>query len=473
MKLNRLDLLMLVIAAIANWALFIYLPTEFFFDASKMARPTLMENANTLGYWWHIFTHSNHGPQYRPLGFFGYFHIVDSFFGASAVAHTLISAIFFNGCLYFMSQLLRARNTIAGCAAWIFFALNPAFLSIKDFSFNLKYYGVMLFFVWGLKKIYLDVWTKKLTLQLTLGLFIALLSHEGSLTLGAIFLVCHFALHRRIPTHALWTLLPLMTYLAVRLINGVPQHGFMQVGLDKLLPLLGSYLGISWGGHLSSHFPLFSALLVIAGHAVLLILIGIAVWKRSLPLVGLTLAVIMVASPFSLLPQHSAPDRVMWALPLVAMIWYQLFSEVLHKWRPALLIVWLLVIHLGLTHNLVAKHQSLTKQVLWMEKVNAELIKHATTVPPVPVVRFTNFDKLNRWHGVFLLGAQFAWRHPDRMLYIEWDGFPSKQLIIGGSSYHYSAEGGQKRWIRDVFSAWHERELPPRGQEIRLPMIGW
>jgi hypothetical protein len=471
-KLNRFDMLMLVIAALANWALFIYLPTEFFFDASKMARPTLMENANTFGYWWHIFTHSNHGPQYRPLGFFGYFHIVDSLFGASALAHTLISAVFFNGSLYFMAQLLRARYSIAGCAVWIFFALNPAFFSIKDFSFNLKYYGVMLFFVWGLKKIYLEVWSKKLTVKLTMGLFLALLSHEGSLTLGAVFLVCHFTLHRRIPKHALWTLLPFITYLAFRLFNGVPQHGFMQVGLAKLLPLLGSYLGISWGGHWAAQFSLLSSPLIIAGHVALLLSIGIALWKKSFPLAGLTLAVIMVASPFSVLPQHSAPDRVMWALPLVAMIWLQLFHAVSLKWRPALLIVWLLIMHFGLTQYLEVKKQTLSREARWMDKVNKELLTYATTTPPVPVIRFTDIDKLDRWHGIYLLGAQFAWRHPDRMLYIEWDNFPSKHLIIGGSSYHYSAEGGQRRWIRDVFSAWHERELPVRGERIDLPMIG-
>jgi hypothetical protein len=473
MRLRRLQLLLLVIAALANGALFVYLPTEFFFDASKMARPTLMENANTLGYWWHIFTHSNHGPQYRPLGFFGYFYLVDWVFGASALAHTFISALFFNGCLYLMAQLLRARDSLAGCAAWIFFALNPAFLSIKDFSFNLKYYGVMLFFVWGLKKISLAGWTKTLTLQLTLGLFLALLSHEGSLTLGAVFLVCHFALHRRIPRHALWTLLPLFTYLAVRLANGVPRQGFMQVGMDKLLPLAGSYLGISWAGHGVSQFPLFSTPLILTGLAGLLLFSALALRGKSLPLAGLTLAVVMVASPFSLLPQHSAPDRVMWALPLVAMLWQLVFREVGLKWQRPLLVGWLLLTHVGLTQNLLHKQQSLTQQVRWMEEVNTELLKHATTQPPVPVVRFSDNSKLDRWHGIFLLGAQFAWRYPDRMLYLEWDDFPSKQLIIGGSSYHYPAEGGSTRWIRDVFSAWHQRELPPQGTKITLPIIGW
>ena len=82
-------------------------------DTYVMRKAHLIPGNSTFQYWWSVFSQANHGPQYRPVGFFAYFWVMGKLFNSSLASLALASYFFYAWsltCLLYTSPSPRDRQ---------------------------------------------------------------------------------------------------------------------------------------------------------------------------------------------------------------------------------------------------------------------------------------------------------------------------------------------------------------------------
>src|SRR5665647_1936213 len=113
---KRFNLTWLAWSVVVAIMCYLLLPNLLLDDSLKMSIASSIPGADTWSYWRAIFTGPNHGPQYRPIGFFAYFYVFSKLFGANPIPYHLFSYILFILSLY---QIMKLADKLLPGQLWL------------------------------------------------------------------------------------------------------------------------------------------------------------------------------------------------------------------------------------------------------------------------------------------------------------------------------------------------------------------
>ncbi len=284
-------------------------------DTYVMRKSHLTPQSGTWDYWLQIFSNPNHGPQYRPIGFFAYFWVMGKIFNSSFAALAMVSYLFF---AWSLAELLLLCRRLG----WGYFSLigislvmvmHPVTTNILDQSFAMKYQFTLAVLIHGLrlmieKDIPLYRWLILLVLSLLVGL-----SQEGAVVFPFVWLLWDLAWHRRVRwQHAFYFSL-VVIYLSARIFifKMPPQSGFMQVSWMHLPEGMSYYLNVIFSA-LVGNFA-WSNIWPIVPFVVFLVALREIRRGEWLPAFCFLTACALIA-PYAVLVNHIGHDRAYWGL---------------------------------------------------------------------------------------------------------------------------------------------------------------
>ncbi len=155
-----------------------------------------LPQAQTLSYWLDIFASPNNGPQYRPLGFFGYFFITQKLFGDNIIAHRLLACVLYSLTLYltWIAARRMSGSFVAGGLSFLFLAIHYGWVfPILDISCVAKYLLTVFLLTLGIN-ISLDEKKSSIGKGITLTLItmISIFCMEGAVVFPLIFVLFFF-----------------------------------------------------------------------------------------------------------------------------------------------------------------------------------------------------------------------------------------------------------------------------------------
>lgn len=401
-------------------------------DTFIMQKAHLTPRNETFAYWWDVFSRPNHGPQYRPVGFFAYFWVMGKLFDASLASLAVASYLFFAWSLGELLLLCRrlgwGRLSMLGVTAVM--VLHPVTSNILDQSFAMKYQFTLAVLIHGMrlmmeKEVPPWRWVLLYVLAILVGL-----SQEGAIVFPFIWLLWDWARHRTFRYQHLFFFalvalygLAKLTYLRMPIAND-----FMRVSLPDLpmgasyylhvifSPLLGIYRFVAIG-----HRPASFVWLVAP-----LFFLGVGVYaslrRQWLPLFCGVAAVALVA-PYAGLVNHISFDRAYWGLlPAALLVGWLLSSG--KKWIWAIAVV--ILVGLGTSF----RHQNEWNQLrlVTMREIGPKVAELVALIGPRPgetiAIFFTAPKKLtNDWINFYLVTGAMSHAIPkDTTVIINLDG---------------------------------------------------
>lgn len=292
-------------------------------DAYIMRKAHLTPLNDTWEYWWQVFSKPNHGPQYRPVGFFAYFWVMGKLFDNSFASLAIASYLFFAWSLAELLLLCRRLGwgylSLVGIT--LVMVLHPVTSNILDQSFAMKYQFTLAVLIHGLrlmveKEVPLYRWLILFGLSILAGL-----SQEGTVVFPFVWLLWDIAWHRRLRwQHAFYFSL-VVAYFAARVFvfRLPPRSGFMQVSWEYLPTGLSYYLNVIFSpfigsyGWLSIDASFKTAVWLVAPVMVLILSLWSLRRSQWIPLFCLMAACALVA-PYAVLVNHIGYDRAYWGL---------------------------------------------------------------------------------------------------------------------------------------------------------------
>ncbi|MBY0516568.1 MAG: hypothetical protein K2P81_06660 [Bacteriovoracaceae bacterium] len=421
-------------------------------DTYIMRDSIRIPGSNTFAYWLDVFSHQNHGPQYRPVGFFTYFWLMGYFFNASLWSLAMVSYGLLFWSFIELGKLFKRFQwgSKAFVTSLVVMVFHPVMGNILDQSFAIKYQFTLAVFLMGLNLFTQTNSKSKWIFFLFLSLLCGL-SQEGTIVFPFIWLVWDFYWNKKLK----WPHCVLFSYVAIYLIArtiffDVPRAGFMEVSWKHLPVGLSYYLhkifsspfGIyDYGANYNGSFQgvWLSSIVIILGVSVF------ALYKKQwVPLLFLGFTFCLVA-PYSVLINHIGYDRGYWGLACIGVIaaWVVQYSK---RWSLLIMILFLggslislkshwpnNVSYMNLMANIPMKAQDFIKKI---NPAKDEFV----------LIKLTSNDLEDEWLNFMLFAGEIAHQDPSVHLILEF--YDGRGFNL---DYRHYVRDGVKYRIRKIF----------------------
>ncbi len=285
----------------------------------------------SLDRFWFLLTESKtHGYQYRPLGFFGFYYLLGSFFSVNVWGYKIINAalmIVNSYLVYSISFKFVAKRDLALISSFIFLSSYGFQPQQIDLSLIAKYGFVTTLFLFLYKYHIQNNSLGNMVLFLCSAIMIML--HEGVVGIILVLSLMSVVLLKNYIS-ALVLIFPLGLYSVMRIfVWEVPSSGFMAIGVDRVL------LYFLYSGAAS-----FSSMVSLDNYVILffVLFVPIIYWlikKKDKTLFFLFTMTLFSYLPFCFLREHTITDVTIkspiWSASFASILVVALFKDLKRK----------------------------------------------------------------------------------------------------------------------------------------------